>query len=409
MNTGNFGGQRLALIGLSTLALAMLSAAAQAESTSLMEALTNGKAGVDLRYRYEHVDQDNPLRNANASTLRTRINYATDSFHGFGAFVEMDDVTVLGSVRYNNATQTPSAETAYSVVADPRGTEVNQAFLSYAGLSNTLFKLGRQRIIYDNARFIGNVGWRQNEQTYDAFSLVNTSLADTQISYAYIDKINRIFGEDSPVGEFEMSSHLLNLGYSGFAAGKLSAYGYFLDNETLPASSNRTLGLRFAGDYPLNASSKLLYALEYAKQDDFRSGASTIDADYSLVELGAQYKTVSARLGHEVLGVDGSAFSTPLATAHAFNGWADVFLVTPADGLRDRYLKLSGSLAGVGLLAAYHDFSADRGGADYGSELNLQASRAFGKVNLLAKYARYSADDFAVDTSKFWLMAQVAF
>jgi len=409
MNTGNFGGQRQALIGLSTMALAMLSAAAQAESTSLMEALSNGKAGVDLRYRYEHVDQDNPLRNANASTLRTRINYATDSFHGFGAFVEMDDVTVLGSVRYNNATQTPSAETDYSVVADPRGTEVNQAFLSYAGLSNTLFKLGRQRIIYDNARFIGNVGWRQNEQTYDAFSLVNTSLADTQISYAYIDKVNRIFGEDSPVGEFEMSSHLLNLGYSGFAAGKLSAYGYFLDNETLPASSNRTLGLRFAGDYALNASSKLLYALEYAKQDDFRSGASNIDADYTLVELGAQYKAVSARLGHEVLGVDGSAFSTPLATAHAFNGWADVFLVTPPDGLRDSYLKLSGNVAGVGLLAAYHDFSADRGGDDYGSELNLQASRAFGKVNLLAKYARYSADDFATDTSKFWLMAQVAF
>lgn len=382
---------------------------ASAQAASLGEAITSGKAGLDLRYRYERVEQDSQSRNANASTLRTRLNYATDVFEGFGAFIEFDDVSVVGSERYNNATRLPDAKTQYPVVADPEGTEVNQIFLSYAGLPDSLLKLGRQRIIYDNARFIGNVGWRQNEQTYDAFSVVNSAFADTQLSYAYIDKVKRIFGEDSPVGEFEMKSHLLNLGYSGLNAGKLSVYGYFLEFVDAPAASNRTLGARFAGGYPLGSDSRLLYTLEYAKQDDYKSGASSIDADYYLLELGVEANGITGRIGHEVLGVNGSAFSTPLATGHAFNGWADVFLATPPDGLRDSYLKLSGTLAGTGLAAAYHDFAADRGNDDYGTEINLQAARSIGKVNLLAKYARYSADDFATDTSKIWLMAQVSF
>ncbi|TVP92180.1 MAG: hypothetical protein EA348_02670, partial [Pseudomonadaceae bacterium] len=212
-----------------------------------MEAISAGKPGLELRYRFEHVDQDNALSNANASTLRTRLNYATGSFQNLSAFVEFDDIRVIGPTRYNNASGRSSARTDYSVVADPSSTEVNQAYLTFSGIDATTLRLGRQRIIYDNARFIGNVGWRQNEQTYDAFSLVNTSLADTTFSYAYIDQVNRIFGKDSPIGETDMRSHLMNLGYDGLAIGKLSAYGYFLETPDTPAASNRTLGLRFSG------------------------------------------------------------------------------------------------------------------------------------------------------------------
>ncbi|SDT98341.1 alginate export family protein [Halopseudomonas salegens] len=389
--------------------VAMSALPVQAESGSLMEAIQAGKAGLDLRYRFEHVEQDNQNRNANASTLRTRLNYATDSYQHLSAFIEFDDIRVLGSTRYNNASGRPSARTQYPVVADPSGTEVNQAYLNYSGLPNTTLRLGRQRIIYDNARFIGNVGWRQNEQTYDAFSLVNTSLSDTTLSYAYIDQVNRIFGKDSPKGETSMRSHLLNASYGGLPVGQLTAYGYFLETPDTPLASNRTLGLRFNGSHAASEQLSLLYALEYAKQDDFQDGDSAIDADYHLMEVGATLHGITARVGQEVLGADGSAFSTPLATAHAFNGWADTFLTTPADGLDDRYLKLAGRVQGTNLLAAWHQFHADQGSADYGRELNLQAARSFGPVKLLAKYARYSAKDLGTDTEKFWLMAQVAF
>lgn len=403
----HFQTPRKTLLSLAVL-LAGASSAAHADSPSLWEALTEGKAGLDLRYRYERVDQDNFDRNAHASTLRTRLNYATGTWQGLGAFVEFDNVSVLGEQRYNDASLRPSAKTQYPVVADPKGTEVNQAFLSYAGLSDTLFKYGRQRIIYDNARFIGNVGWRQNEQTFDAFTVVNRSLSDTTLSYAYLDKVHRIFGKDSPRGEIDMKSHLLNASYSGFGLGTLTAYGYFLEDQDTPASSSATKGLRFTGGYQLAESSKLLYTLEWARQDDYQDSQG-VNARYKFAELGLQYAGITGRAGYEVLGVKDSAFSTPLATAHAFNGWADVFLVTPANGLRDRHVKLGGSVYGVGLMAAYHDFKSDRGSIDYGSEVNLQASKAIGKVNLTAKYARYSADDFFVDTEKFWLMGQVAF
>ena len=35
---------------------------------------------------------------------------------------------------------------------------------------------------------------------------------------------------------------------------------------------------------------------------------------------------------------------TPLATLHAFNGWADMFLTTPANGLQDLYFRASYTL-----------------------------------------------------------------
>lgn len=375
---------------------------------SIKEAVTEGKIGLDLRYRYEFVDQDGIDKNAGASTLRSRLNFATAPYQGVGVFVEFDNVTSIGSERYNDGSGLPSANTQYPVVVDPEGTEVNQAYVSYAGVPDSVLKFGRQRIIYDNARFIGNVGWRQNEQTYDGFSLTNTSLIDTTLNYAYVYNVNRIFGEDSPKGDIETDTHLANLSYAGFDWIKVTGYGYFLDFDDTPAGSNKTLGLRLAGEPVLSASSTLVYTLEYAKQTDYADGKN-IDADYQLAELGINFSGVQLLGGYELLGSGESAFQTPYATGHAFNGWADKFLATPADGLEDLYLQVGGALAGIKLQAVYHEFSADQGGADYGSELDLLAAKKFGDVTLLAKYAQYNADDFATDTDKFWLMAQVAF
>ena len=43
--------------------------------------------------------------------------------------------------------------------------------------------------------------------------------------------------------------------------------------------------------------------------------------------------------GYEVLGADDGAaltsFQTPLATLHKFQGWADKFLTTPPNGIRE--------------------------------------------------------------------------
>ena len=363
---------------------------------------TRGKSSLGLRYRYESVDQANALKQAGASTLRTTLNFASGSVAGWRGVLEFEDVAVIGGEAYNSGA---NGKTGYSVVKDPVGTEVNQAFLDYAGMAGTLFRWGRQRIVIDNARFVGNVGWRQNEQTYDGLTVTNDGLARTSISYSYLTNVNGIDGAN-----LDMSSHLVHLSYAGLPAVKLSAYGYLLDFQNTGGDS-KTLGLRATGETAIGEPVKVLYTLEYAKQSEYADAPATVDADYLFAELGVKTARLMASAGYETLGGDGTyGFSTPLATKHAFNGWADMFLATPADGLVDAMLTVGGSLSGIKLQGVYHDFSADNGGADYGTELDLLAVRKFGEhYTLGAKYADYSADSYAVDTKKFWVWAQAGF
>lgn len=411
----------------SALAVACLTALAVPASAadSLADALTGGKVSASLRYRYEWVDQEGVAEKAGASTLRTVLGYTTGDYHGLGAFVQFEDVHVVGNERYNS---TVNGLTQYPVVADPEDTEVNQAYLSYKGIPGTLLKYGRQVIIYDNHRFIGNVGWRQNEQTYDAFSLVNSSLPGTVISFAHVDNANRIFSEKHPtLSDVEMNGELLNVAYKGLKAGALVGYGYFLDYEPgqpFPiTASNKTLGLRFDGGFPLGGS-RLLYTAEYAKQSDYKDGATTVDADYGYAMLGVDLGGVQIKLNYELLSGDGVyGFATPFATLHAFNGWADKFLTTPKDGIKDAFISVGGAWLGVNLLAVYHDYSSDHLGYRYGSEWNALASKKIDKnLMLTAKYAAYNGATNSLnqtrnpapaalsrDIDKIWLQADWQF
>ncbi len=134
------------------------------------KALTEGKILFDARYRYEYVDQDGLANNADAHTVRTRLGYETGKFYNFSALLELEDVTGLGGEDYND---TINGKTTYPVVADPEDTNINRALISYTGLPQTNLSFGRQTINLDNQRFVGAVGWRQNDQTFDAIRLKN--------------------------------------------------------------------------------------------------------------------------------------------------------------------------------------------------------------------------------------------
>ena len=408
---------------LAGVCLAAYASTARAADT-LSEALTTGKASAQLRYRYEGVDQEGFTEKAFASTLRTQLGYTTGDWHGLGAMLQFEDVHVIGNERYNS---TINGLTQYPVVADPASTEINQAIVSFKGLPDTTLKYGRQVIVYDNHRFIGNVGWRQNEQTYDAFSLVNISLPSTSLSYAHVTNVNRIFSELHPtLSDVRMDGDLLNIAYKGLKAGTLVGYGYLLDylpaQPFPPSASNKTLGARFDGGYPLGAT-KLLYTMEYAQQSDYADGVDTIDADYAYAMLGIAVADVQFKLNYELLSGDGVyGFATPLATLHAFNGWADKFLTTPKDGIKDAFVSVGGAVLGTNLLAVYHLYSSDHLGYQYGTEWNAQASKKLDKIlTLTAKYAAYDGDAntqnvarnapaaLARDIDKFWLQAEVQF
>ena len=87
-----------------------------------------------------------------------------------------------------------------------------------------------------------------------------------------------------------------------------------------------------------------------------------------------------------------------------------MFLTAPGDGLRDTYVVASSTVAGVKLDLFYHDFQADTGGADYGTEFDAKLARKFGKhYTIEAVYANYSSDEFKTDTEKIWLQLTMKF
>lgn len=388
-----------------------LSAVNVAEAKSLKEAFLEGQPYLDVRFRYEHIDQAGLADKAHAATIRTRLGYKTAEYmEMFSGVIEFENVTQVGNDNYND---TLNGKTSRPVVADIENTEINQLFLKYTGVPDTWMKLGRQVITLDGHRFVGHVGWRQNNQTFDAVTIQNKSIEDTVIKYGYINGVNRIFGDDSPVGDFDSDSHYINVSNKSLPIGKVTGYGYFFDFENeAPALSSRTIGLSLDGKKPVNDEVSVKYHLEYAYQSDYADNTANYDADYYHIAPAVIWKGITATIGYEVLGSDnGVSFKTPLATLHKFNGWADVFLVTPAAGLEDFYLDLTYKVKGQegdlsflnGLLVKfqYHDFSAESGGADYGTEYGIYIKQPINEYAYAElKYADYNADGFATDREK---------
>lgn len=370
--------------------------------------IREGTPILDVRARYEHADQDG-LDGSNAFTVRTRLGFQTGTIQGFNGLIEFEDVTIIGSE--NNYNQAGLSGAGRTVIADPETTELNRAWIGYENF-DTALRYGRQRIILDNARFIGNVGWRQNEQTYDGVTLKNQSIPDTTVFYSYIHNVNRIFGDDHPAGDFESNSHLANISYAGCPYGTIVAYGYFLDLDNAAALSANTFGGSFAGAYPVTEGVKVDYRAEFAHQVDAGNNPVDFSANYYHIQGGASYQRFSAGAGYEVLDDDnGVGFSTPLATLHAFNGWADTFLATPANGLEDVYGYVGVKLPyDIPLKLVYHDYQSSSGNVDYGNEFDVVMSRKFGKHWAgLVKYAYYDGDGGFADRQKFWVQAEFKF
>ncbi|MFC3150769.1 alginate export family protein [Litoribrevibacter euphylliae] len=403
--------------GLNVLGLAIAAAMAGQVTTAsadlgteITDALKGGTAYGDFRLRYENVDQDNALKDADALTLRSRLGYKTGEVRGFSGVIEFEDSrNVLGMDEYND---TQGKNPDRSVIADPETTELDQMYLQYKTDMVTT-KFGRQVLTLDNHRFVGHVGWRQDRQTFDAVSLNVTPMKDLSIQYAFIDQRNRILAEEADVNS---KDHLLNVGYQT-PFGKLSGYAYLLEVDQSTDNALDTYGVRFAGKKEVSSELSALYTVEYAMQD-VEVGSAEADADYMNLEAGAVFKGVTAKLGYEVLGSDDGdyGFSTPLATLHKFNGWADQFLATPDEGLVDMSLSVSGMLAGVKLAAVYHEFEADDASDDVddlGSELDLSVTKKFSdNYSGGIKYAAYSAGDSGagkVDTDKAWLWVSAKF
>ena len=358
----------------------------------LHPALHGGKATLDLRLRAEYVDYETTPE-TDAETLRTVLGYRSGDFHGASAYLEFENVSSLGNGDYNSGTTgAGNGQVQFGLIADPALTQVNQSYLEAFGL-----RAGRQKIVYDNARFIGDVAWRQNDQVYDAVSFANTTwVKDLSLSAAWLTRVHNIYGATRAV-----EAPLLNVRYAALPEARVGAFYYAVEEKTAPASSWQHAGARVDGTL-----GNFLYEVSFAEQSDYAdaTAAGTPDASYTDLQLGWKFGAITIK-AQETLE---KGFRTPLATLHAFNGWADRFLATPANGLEDSNLKLLATVGGFKLALAAHDFKAEATDDDYGQEVDFSIGRDLRPgMNLLLKYAEFNADGsvptFSNDTRKAWL------
>ncbi len=377
---------------------------------------------IDGRLRWEHVDQ--PLTDADAVTMRLRAGAEFKHKSGLSFLAEGEGT--LGIVNEYNAFPFPIVDsqrrTRFSVVADPMNVELNRLQLQYKSKAVTL-TLGRQRINLDDQRFVGAVGWRQNEQTFDAVR-GEAKIGPVALDATYAIDQRSIWGIDAGPRQ-GMEGDFVLLG-AGVKAGpvQIKGFGYLLDYDEVFffANSSQSYGARATAAFPLTPTIKLNLAASYARQSDYGSNPVAYSADYMALEGVLAVKGFSLTAGWEKLGSDEAAaagasrsFQTPMATLHKFNGWADLFLTTPNKGLTDLYFGASYKFEGVkalpGLNAAvtWHKFDSDVGSLEYGEEWNASLGFKLGRVALLAKYADYNTKGFGVDTRKFWLQAEFAY
>ncbi|MGJ8656352.1 MAG: alginate export family protein [Akkermansiaceae bacterium] len=371
----------------------------------------------NARLRYEARNEQG-FDASHAVTLRLRPGFELFPDEALSFYVESENTLALvddyqvGTPQSANFTPFEANNT---VISDPETNEINQVFLKYSN-DNFTGKVGRQRIILDSAAFIGNVGWRQNEQTYDAVSL-NYKQSDFNVFYAYANQVNRIFGVDGSgaVQALEGDVHLLN---ASLAKGddKFGGYAYLMDFSDQGAgfpvnASNNTYGV-----YTDLKKSSGMYHLEFAYQTEAGSKAD-YDALYGAASFIKKVGSVSFTAGVEHLG-DG--FVTPLATVHAYNGFADAFignrlgLADSWDGLNDIYLKAVTKVADdIVLKGSLHHFRDDSLSSSYGWEADLVAVKPINEnTKIIGKFAYFMGDDDSVfqnDISQFSLQLDYSF
>jgi hypothetical protein len=108
-------------------------------------------------------------------------------------------------------------------------------------------------------------------------------------------------------------------------------------------------------------------------------------------------------------GYGQAGFSTPLATTHLFDGWADMFLTTPANGLGNLYVRAFYTaaplaellqIAAITATVVHRDFSTDRTGGVIRAGLGTEWDSALEfdldkRISVLLQYAAYDGSGLA--------------
>jgi len=384
--------------------------AGHARADALLEALTDGHPSIELRPRVEFVDQKGKV-DSTAFTMRTLLGFSTKPIDGLSATLQVINVANIAGT-YNSLL---NGKTRYANIPDPSATNINQASASYTGIPDTAIVAGRQIVSLDDTRFVGNVDFRQNMQTLDAVNVVTQPLPDLKLQGAYSWGIKNILDRHVPARIFLAEAY-----WTPLKAFQGEAFGYWYGNQAgsvLPgaaacglagprACNSVTYGGRIHGAVPLPLDITLDYKGTYAKQSSFDGGSPLIDAEYYQVSGKLTWSGIFIGAEYMLMGSNGRGtygFQTPLATKHAFNGWAEIFLTTPSKGLESVQFNVGAKFHDVNLIAKYYQFRSDYRDLSYGNEWDLSATYPLSPHWLFGiEYAKYQAHGFAADTDAGW-------
>jgi hypothetical protein len=369
---------------------------------------------IDLRVRYENDDQKGLAQQESAAlTARLRAGLAASSGAWTATVIGQGNVALVD--HYYDGLEGAATR---PLINDPQNVALYVGQIQYHSKALTV-TAGRQRINLDDERFVGIANFRQNGQTFDAVRTEWTPIKGLKADVSYVWGVRTIWGIDGHGARQQAVSGdniLANLSYAT-PLGTVTGFAYLVDQDEAAVQgfrlSSQTYGARIVGSRPLAKGVKLSWQASYAGQSDYHHNPNNYHANYYLVDAGLDVKAWKFGAGYEVLGADKgvalTSFQTPLATLFKFQGWADKFLTTPPNGVRDLYgsvgygVKKIGPAQGVTLQAIYHRFDSDRLSQHEGNELDLLASAKFGKTLLSVRYADYKAKTFATDTRKVWL------
>jgi hypothetical protein len=351
--------------------------------------------------------------------------------HGFSAFVEMENVSqrpTAGNVLRSGRPAT--ARRSRTVIADPPGHRGQPSVRPIQdGLDRRLRHLsldiqaGRQRIVLDDARFIGNVGWRQFEQTYDAASL------RTNARYRYRHRLLRLrMGRPAHLRprRSRTPTPTRTCVHVAYDASRPSSPGhvrssYLLDFEERRSPQNSSDTLRrpphrrpLARRRDSDADTLRRLRTDLRPPDRRRRQPHRVRRRLPCRPASASARESLGHLvaGYQLLGSDDgrtSPSASPSERTISSKGFADNFLVTPNAGLQDLYIGVGADLLwGVRGAITYHEFWTDQGGDDLGEEIDLVATKQITPTwSILVKAAFYDGDNGQPDTTRFW--AQTTF
>lgn len=360
-------------------------------------ALKDGTPDVDVIAGFEYKHRDDTTSPGQQFSVRTRVGYRTATFFNTAAYVQLHNVSnIMEQYRFSHG-GTMHGNLGRDVIADPDGSRFQKAYLDFKGLPDTLIRIGRQDIILDDSRLMGNIDWRLNGQSFDAASITNTSIPDVKLYAAYVQQVNTILLDSLDLDGF----YLFNAAYSGLKNHTISLHTYLLDTESTADSArdNATYGFRVDGKI-----APISYYLDYSHQSNFADGEDH-NADMLNVYMAGKINTMFALgAGYSYIsGQDGSdrPFDTLFSTAHKFNGFADQFLGTNGgslrDGLHDYYVQAITQAFGAKLVLAYHYFDTtenDFFDGTYGDEFDALLVKPLAEnLKFIVKYANFMQDD----------------